>query len=71
MRSIAAVEIANSLQQALTALLPNLNGFLVILVVDQSVTRVVKSILMRVLERLGVDPRLHASPVRDCLRVPV
>lgn len=62
---LAAVNIANSLEQALTDLLtflPKLIGFLVILLVGYVVARIVKTVIARLLERLGVDRRLHESP---------
>jgi len=58
---LAAVQIANSLETALTDLpsfLPKLIGFLVILVVGYIVARIVKSVVIR----LQLDRRLHESP---------
>src|SRR5919112_1177663 len=65
MNGLAAVNIANSLETALTDLLsflPKLIGFLVILLVGYIVARLVKSIIARLLGRLHVDRRLHESP---------
>jgi hypothetical protein len=62
---LAAVDIATSLEQALTDLLtflPKLIGFLVILLIGYVVARIVKSIISRLLGRLHVDRRLHESP---------
>jgi Conserved TM helix len=65
MNTLAAVDIANSLEQALTDLvsfLPKLIGFLVILLIGYIVARIVKSVIARLLGRLHVDRRLHESP---------
>ena len=65
MNGLAAVNIANSLETALTDLLsflPKLIGFLVILLVGYIVARIVKSLIARLLGRLHVDRRLHESP---------
>src|SRR5436305_613374 len=62
--SIAAVHIANSLQRALDSLLgfiPNILGFLVILVVGYLIARVVKTVVAKVLEKVGVDRALKSS----------
>ena len=62
---LAAVNIANSLETALTNLLgflPKLIGFLVILLVGYIVARIVKSIIARLLGRFHVDESLHSSP---------
>ena len=66
--NLVAVDLAGSLQQALTDLLrflPNLIGFLVILLVGYAIARVVKSIIDRLLGRLHVDRRLHESPAGE------
>jgi hypothetical protein len=62
---LAAVHIAQSLQRGLDALLgfiPNLIGFLIILVVGYLIARVVRAVVGRVLEKLGMDRALHATP---------
>lgn len=62
--SVAAVQIANSLQRALDSLLgfiPNILGFLVILVIGYLIARVVKTVVAKVLEKVGVDKALHRS----------
>jgi len=64
----AAINVLNSLQQALTdflRFLPQLIGFLVILVVGWVIAMVVKAILVRVLGRFHLDRGLHASPAGD------
>jgi small-conductance mechanosensitive channel len=63
--TFAAIDILNSLQQALTdflRFLPNLLGFLVILLVGWVIARLVKAVIVRLLGRLHVDRRLHESP---------
>jgi Conserved TM helix len=65
---VAAVDIANSLQTALTnllAFLPKLIGFLIILIVGYVIARIVKAIIARILGRLHVDRRLHESPAGE------
>jgi hypothetical protein len=62
--SIAAVHIAQSLQRALDSLLgfiPNILGFLVILIVGYLIARVVKTVVAKLLEKIGVDKALHQS----------
>jgi len=68
MPPLAAIDIANSLQTALTDLLtflPRLIGFLVILLVGYVIARVVKAVIARILGRLHVDRRLHESPAGE------
>ena len=62
--STAAVHIANSLQQGLNSLIgfiPNLIGFLVILIVGYLIARVVRTLAAKALEKLGLDRTLHQS----------
>ena len=64
MHVIAAVNVGDSLQQAFDSFfgfLPNLLGFLVILVIGYIVARVVKGILTKVLEKVGLDRALHSG----------
>jgi Conserved TM helix len=61
---LAAVHIANSLQRALDSLIgfiPNLIGFLVILAIGYLIARVVKTVVAKLLEKVGVDRTLHES----------
>ncbi len=61
---LAAVHIANSLQRALDSLIgfiPNLIGFLVILVIGYVTARVVKTVVAKLLEKVGADRALHRS----------
>jgi mechanosensitive ion channel-like protein len=61
---LAAVHIANSLQRALDSLIgfiPNLIGFLVILAVGYLIARVVKTVVAKLLQKVGVDRALHGS----------
>src|SRR5205807_9550864 len=56
--------IANSLQRGLDSLIafiPNIIGFLVILVVGYLIARVVKTVVAKLLEKVGVDSALHDS----------
>ena len=64
MSTLAAVEIGDSIQQGLDqffGFLPNLIGFLVILLVGYVVARVVKGILTKVLDKVGLDRALHSG----------
>lgn len=61
---LAAVHIANSLQRALDSLIgfiPNVIGFLIILVIGYVIARVVKTVVAKVLEKVGLDRTLHHS----------
>jgi len=60
----AALKIGDSLQQAFDgffAFLPNLLGFLIILVIGYIVAKVVKGILVKVLLKVGLDRALHTG----------
>jgi hypothetical protein len=60
-----AVSVGDSLQQGFDrffAFLPNLLGFLVILLIGYIIAKVVKTAINKVLERVGVDRRLGATP---------
>jgi hypothetical protein len=62
---IAAVHIAQSLQRALDSLIgfiPNLIGFLIILLIGYVIARVVRLIVAKVLEKVGLDRALSGSP---------
>ena len=64
MSLFAAVNVGDSLQQGLDSFfgfLPNLLGFLVILFVGYIVARVVKGILTKVLDNVGLDRALHSG----------
>jgi small-conductance mechanosensitive channel len=59
-----AVSVGDSLQQGFDSFfgfLPNLLGFLVILVIGYIVARIVKGIVAKLLERVGLDRALHSS----------
>ncbi len=61
---LAAVEIANSIQQALNTFfgfLPNLLGFLVILLVGYIIAKAARTIINKLLDRVGIDRTLHRS----------
>jgi small-conductance mechanosensitive channel len=58
------MDIGNSLQKALDgffAFLPNLLGFLLILIIGYVVARVVASVVRKVLEKVRMDRKLHES----------
>ena len=62
--SLAAVEIGDSLQQALDSFfgfLPNLLGFIVILAIGWVIARIVKAAVTKALEKMGVDRALHSG----------
>ena len=64
MPTVPAVAIGDSLQQgfdAFFAFLPNLLGFLLILLIGYIVARVVKGVLTKVLEKVGLDRALHSG----------
>ena len=58
------MDIGNSLQKAIDgffAFLPNLLGFLLILVIGFVVAKVVASVVRKVLQKAGMDRKLHES----------
>jgi small-conductance mechanosensitive channel len=62
--SFAAVEIGDSLQQALDSFfgfLPNLLGFIVILAIGWVIARVVKAAVTKALQKVGLDRALHSG----------
>lgn len=64
MSLVSAVNVGDSLQQALDSFfgfLPNLLGFLVILVIGYIVARIVKGVLSKVLDKVGLDRALHSG----------
>ena len=64
MSFLAAVQIGDSVQKGLDtffAFVPRLVGFLLILLIGYIVARVVKGILTKVLERVGLDRALHTG----------
>jgi hypothetical protein len=64
MTAFAAVDIGNSLQQGLNSFfgfIPNLIGFLVILLVGYIVAKIVKRVLIAVLDKVGLDRALHSG----------
>ena len=65
---MAAVEISDSIQQALDAFfgfLPNLLAFLVILVVGYIIAKVVSKLVQKVAEKAGLDKALHESDAKQ------
>jgi Conserved TM helix len=60
----AAVDIGDSIQQGLDALfafIPKLIGFLLILFIGYVIARVVKGVLQKLLEKVGIDRALHSG----------
>jgi hypothetical protein len=60
----AAVKVGDSIQQGLDSLigfLPNILGFLIILLVGYVIAKVVKGIVAKVLGKVGLDRTLHNS----------
>jgi hypothetical protein len=61
----AAVNISQSLQRSLDSLIgfiPNLIGFLIILLIGYVIARVVKAVIATLLEKVGLDRALSGSP---------
>jgi Conserved TM helix len=61
----AAVNISQSLQRSLDSLIgfiPNLIGFLIILLIGYLIARVVKAVVATLLEKVGLDRALSGSP---------
>ena len=64
MELLSAVDLSNSLQQGLNSLfgfIPNLIGFLVILVVGYFVAKILKSVTAKLLAKVGLDDHLHSG----------
>ncbi len=64
--TFAAVDIGASLQQALDsffAFIPRLIGFLIVLAIGYIVARVVKTVLVKLLEKVGLDKAMHSGSV--------
>jgi hypothetical protein len=64
MSPLAAVKIGDSLQQGFDSFfgfLPNLLGFVVILVVGYIVAKVVKGVVVKLLQKAGLDKALHSG----------
>src|SRR3954454_7290665 len=62
--SFAAIDVGNSVQQALDGFfgfLPRLLGFLIVLVIGWIVARIVKTLVTKALEKVGVDRALHSG----------
>jgi Conserved TM helix len=64
----AAVDITQSLQRSLDSLIgfiPNLVGFLIILLIGYVIARVVKAVVATLLEKVGLDRALSGSPAGE------
>ena len=61
---LASVQIASSLQKALNGFLgfiPNLLGFLVILIIGYVIARVVRGVITKLLQKAKLDDALHSG----------
>jgi Mechanosensitive ion channel, conserved TM helix len=64
----AAVDITQSLQRSLDSLIgfiPNLVGFLIILLIGYVIARVAKALVATLLEKVGLDRALSGSPAGE------
>jgi small-conductance mechanosensitive channel len=64
----SAVDIGASLQQGLDAFfafIPRLIGFLIILLIGYIIARVVKTVLVKVLNKVGLDKAMHSGSVGE------
>ena len=64
MYTIAAVNIGDSVQQGLDSVfnfIPKLIGFLIVLLVGYIIARVVKGVVTKALEKVGIDKALHTG----------
>jgi len=64
----AAVDVANSLQQGLDSFfefIPRLLGFLIVLFIGYIIARIVKTVVVKLLEKLGLDKALHSGSVGE------
>ena len=60
----AAVDVGNSIQQGLDAFfafVPRLVGFLIVLLIGYIIARVVKTVIVKLLGRVGIDRALHSG----------
>ncbi|MEA2312115.1 MAG: hypothetical protein QOE28_2083, partial [Solirubrobacteraceae bacterium] len=66
--TFAAVDIGASLQQGLNAFfgfLPRLIGFLIVLAIGYVVARIVKTVLVKLLAKVGLDKAMHSGSVGE------
>jgi hypothetical protein len=60
----AAVDVGNSIQQSLDAFfafIPKLVGFLIVLAIGYIIARVVKGVVTKLLDKVGIDHALHSG----------
>jgi hypothetical protein len=65
---LAAIDVGNSLQTGLDSFfgfVPNLIGFFVILLVGWIIAKVARTAINKVMDKVGVDRRLHSSPAGE------
>ena len=68
MEPVLAVDVTTSLQQGLDSLfkfIPNLIGFLVILIVGYFIAKLVKAVIAKALDKAGLDRHLHSYQSRQ------
>ena len=66
--TFAAVDIGASLQKGLDtffAFLPKLVGFLIVLAIGYIVAKVVKALLIKLLDKVGLDRAMHSGSVGE------
>ena len=66
--TLAAVDIGSSLQQGLDeffAFIPKLIGFLIVLAIGYIVAKVVKKLVVTLLEKVGLDKGMHSGSVGE------
>ncbi len=67
-QNVAGVSIGDSLQKSLDtffAFLPNLLAFLVILLIGYIVAKIIKSVVAKGLQKMGLDEQLHKSEAKS------
>src|SRR5829696_5275251 len=57
----AAVDVGSSVQQGLDAFFAKLVGFLIVLLIGYVIARVVKGIVTKLLDKVGIDRALHSG----------
>lgn len=63
-QNVAAIQVSDSLQKGLDTFfnfLPNILAFLVILIIGYIVAKVVKAVVTKALQKVGLDKQLHES----------
>ena len=66
--SVAAIKVGDSVQTGLDSFfgfIPNIIGFLVILLIGWIIAKVVRTVVNKLMDKVGVDDRLHSSPAGE------